>query len=126
MTPMIDVVFLLIIFFLVSSHLAQRENRIPVNLPQASSGQQDLPSVTPRLTITIRDDGSIWLGGRRIESKEVRARLVERQQQEGPDLEVRIRCDRHVPYSSVEPILADAARADIWNVTFAVIQRPEA
>ncbi len=37
MTPMIDVVFLLIIFFLVSSHLARQENRLPLDLPVAST-----------------------------------------------------------------------------------------
>ena len=37
MTPMIDVVFLLIIFFLVSSHLARQESRVPLELPDALS-----------------------------------------------------------------------------------------
>lgn len=123
MTPMIDVVFLLIIFFLVSSHLAQRENRIPVDLPLAADGQQDLSAEIPRLTVTVRADGGVWLGGQPIERPQVRDRLAERQQQEQGHLELRIRCDRKVPYAAVEPILADAARAEIWNITFAVIQR---
>jgi len=38
MTPMIDVVFLLIIFFLVSSHLAQQETQLELDLPEATSG----------------------------------------------------------------------------------------
>ena len=59
MTPMIDVVFLLIIFFLLSSHLAQRENRIDVDLPQATSGEEDLPSTQPRVTVTVLEDGSV-------------------------------------------------------------------
>ena len=125
MTPMIDVVFLLIIFFLVSSHLAQRENRIPVELPQAFSGQQDIPIEIPRLTLTLRADGSIWLGGRSADPSQVRKRLFQRRQQSSDELELRIRCDRTVPYSAVEPILADAARAEIWNVTFACVQHQE-
>ncbi|MBT6848587.1 MAG: biopolymer transporter ExbD, partial [Planctomycetaceae bacterium] len=40
MTPMIDVVFLLIIFFLVSSHLARQETQLELDLPEASSGEQ--------------------------------------------------------------------------------------
>jgi len=37
MTPMIDIVFLLIIFFLVSSHMASRETAQPIDLPSAST-----------------------------------------------------------------------------------------
>ena len=125
MTPMIDVVFLLIIFFLVSSHLAQRENRIPVELPRALSGQQDIPVEIPRLTLTVRADGSLWLAGRPTDASRLRSRLSDRRQQSGEELELRIRCDRNVPYAAVEPILADAVRAQIWNVTFACIQPQE-
>ena len=39
MTPMIDVTFLLIIFFLVSSHLAQQELQVDLELPAAASGE---------------------------------------------------------------------------------------
>jgi len=37
-----------------------------------------------------------------------------------PPLEVRIRCDRKVPYSVVEPIMIACARQGVWKVTFAV------
>ena len=40
MTPMIDVVFLLIIFFLVSSNLAQQEVHLEIDLPDAASGNR--------------------------------------------------------------------------------------
>ena len=39
MTPMIDVVFQLIIFFLLSSHLAKQETQLPLPLPEAISGR---------------------------------------------------------------------------------------
>ncbi len=41
MTPMIDVTFLLIIFFLVSSHLAKQENFLKLDLPTAAAGAVD-------------------------------------------------------------------------------------
>ena len=41
MTPMIDVVFLLIIFFLVSSHLAKQESQMEIDLPNTESGSGD-------------------------------------------------------------------------------------
>ena len=53
MTPMIDVVFLLIIFFLVSSHLAKQETQIELALPTAVSASDDDFEDKPRLTINI-------------------------------------------------------------------------
>ena len=59
MTPMIDVVFLLIIFFLVSSHLARQENHLPLDLPIASTHGPVNPDRAP-LTISVNPD-SQWL-----------------------------------------------------------------
>ena len=123
MTPMIDVVFLLIIFFLVSSHLAQRENRIQVELPAARGGQAEVPDAAPRLTLTLQEDGRIWLGGRQLLAPEqLTERLQAQLEHHGTLLELRIRCDRRLPYRHVEPVLASAARAGLWNVSFAVVR----
>ena len=51
MTPLIDVVFLLIIFFLVSSHLARQETQVELDLPTASSGEEEVYSNRPRVTL---------------------------------------------------------------------------
>lgn len=125
MTPMIDVVFLLIIFFLVSSHLAHREKRIPVELPVATSGQADLSNPTPRVTLTIKSDGSVLWSGQPFGMQQLTQRLAAQREQLGDEMELRIRGDRRVPYRVVEPILDGAARAGVWNVTFAVVEREQ-
>jgi biopolymer transport protein ExbD len=122
MTPMIDVVFLLIIFFLVSSHLAQRENRIQVQLPSAQGGQRDVPDTNPRVTVTLQDDGRVWLGGRTLSAEQLRERLAAQCQAHGDRLELRIRCDRRLAYRQIEPVLAGAAEAGLWNVSIAVLE----
>jgi biopolymer transport protein ExbD len=122
MTPMIDVVFLLIIFFLVSSQLAQRETRIQVDLPTAGGGQADVSAAVPRLTLTLQEDGRIWLGGRRLRVEQLSEHLRADLARHGPELEVRVRCDRRVPYRQVEPLLASVVRAGVWNVSFAVLE----
>ncbi len=120
MTPMIDVVFLLIIFFLVSSHLAQQENRMLLPLPTAASGTQAVDDRTPRIVINVLRDGRLLLVGKRLEPAELLERLKFEVNRLGKDLEIRIRSDRTVPYRFVEPIMLAAARAGVWNVTFAV------
>ena len=123
MTPMIDVVFLLIIFFLVSSHLAQRENRIEVDLPMAASGEDDTPSSSPRVTVTVLADGTVLLAGKPIALVDLSARLKSRRLQSGDQVELRIRSDRRALYQIIEPVLSSAAEAGVWNVTFAVLER---
>jgi biopolymer transport protein ExbD len=125
MTPMIDVVFLLIIFFLVSSHLARQETTLELPLPIAASGNDDLDQATPRVTINVRSDGSLLLGGRVIAADQLSQRLRELRDREGEQLEVRIRGSRLAPYASVEPIMLACTQARIWNVTYAVFREDQ-
>ena len=125
MTPMIDVTFLLIIFFLLSSHLAQQETQLDLDLPTAASGRQAVDDERPRLSVNVRSDGSVMLGSTETPPMEMGRRLRIERERLGGDLEVRIRADRSVPYSAVEPILLACAEAQIWNVTFAVFKKVE-
>jgi biopolymer transport protein ExbD len=124
MTPMIDVVFLLIIFFLLSSHLARRESQVELSLPAAASGEDAWDENTPRCTLNVLADGTILLGGRVTQPEELDRRLRNVQAELGPRAEMRIRADRRVAYRHVNPILSAAARVGIGSVTFSVI-RPE-
>lgn len=120
MTPMIDVVFLLIIFFLVSSHLAKQEVQLDLDLPQAASGQHPPDDGRPRVTINVLPAGEILLAGSEVDTEELARRLHVELHAAGQDLEVRIRSDRRVAYQFIEPILIACSRAGAWNVTFAV------
>jgi biopolymer transport protein ExbD len=125
MTPMIDVVFQLIIFFLLSSHLARQETRYELPLPAAESGRAEQPDERARLTINVLADGTAMFTGRAMPADELSRQLAERRSVHGDDLEVRIRSDRSVEYARIEPILLACARAGIWNVSFAVLQRSD-
>ncbi len=127
MTPMIDVVFQLIIFFLLSSHLAKQEVQMPLPLPTAESGLENVEEDVPRLTINVLADGSLLLSGRHIQPSELETRLGERLTEAkaaGSGLQVRIRGDRNTQYRHVEPILLACAHVGIWDVAFSVY-RPE-
>ncbi|MEX0939367.1 MAG: biopolymer transporter ExbD [Pirellulales bacterium] len=123
MTPMIDVVFLLIIFFLVSSHLAKQEVQLDLDLPAAASGADQEEENRPRVTINVLPRGEILLAGAPVAPSELQRRLQHEAARVERDLEVRIRSDRTVPYQYVEPILLACARAGVWNVTFAVVEQ---
>ncbi len=126
---MIDVVFLLIVFFLVSSHLVKQEAQMPLKLPRAESGPTAVDEEGERIVVNVLPDGRVLLGGGVVTREQLEQRLAARFQkfrrQNGrDDLEVRIRSERTVPYAKIEPILLSCARAGIWNVTFAVYRTP--
>ena len=121
MTPMIDVVFLLIIFFLVSSHLAKQESQIELNLPVAQSGDDDIPRDVPRITVNVKPDGQLLVRGAVVERDQLPDLLKSaRQAEPNTPIEVRIRGSRKAPYSSVEPIMLACTEAGIWDITYAV------
>jgi biopolymer transport protein ExbD len=126
MTPMIDVVFLLIIFFLLSSHLARQETQLALALPAADSGRQSDDGDRPRVTVNVLADGTLLVASRPIVAADLSGLIAERRTVHGDDLEVRIRADRNVPYALVEPVMLACVRAGIWNVAYAVYRREDA
>ena len=124
MTPMIDVVFLLIIFFLVSSYLAKQEAHAELDLPVAQTGQENREADQRRLTINIAgtDAGyAVAFGTRVVDQNNLYQRLQGELERAKGVLEIRIRADRSVPYQIIEPILVGCADLNIWNVQFAVV-----
>jgi biopolymer transport protein ExbD len=123
MTPMIDVVFQLIIFFLLSSHLAKQEKQLPLPLPAAASGRAEAIDQRPRLTVNVLADGTLLVANRPITPDDLVPLFRQRQSVHGDDLEVRIRGDRGVLYSRVEPVLLACVQAGMWNVAYVVQQK---
>ncbi len=119
MTPMIDVVFLLIIFFLVSSHLARQENRLPLDLPMASSFAPLDPERAP-LTISIDRDAKFRVNGNVVDEASLRSILADLRRDRGTEAAIRIRTDGAVQYAYVEPVLREAALAGVTDASIAV------
>jgi len=119
MTPMIDVIFLLIIFFLVSSHLARQENRLPLELPVATTYDPFDPAIAP-LTISVNDQAQWLIAGDVVQMPGLRAAMTELRQRRGLEAAIRIRTDAQVPYRYVEPILREAALAGVTDAAIAV------
>ncbi len=116
---MIDVVFLLIIFFLVSSHLARQENRLPLDLPVAATFA---PVDVERAALTISvDKTSQWrVSGDVVQLADLRQALAKYHDQHGLNSSVRIRTDGAIAYRYVEPLLRESAKAGITDVMIAV------
>ncbi|MEM9366245.1 MAG: biopolymer transporter ExbD [Planctomycetota bacterium] len=117
MTPMIDVVFLLIIFFLVSGHLARRENRQAVDLASSESGSTVDPERAP-IAITINAEGAIYVGDQRVAKEEITERLRQRIEPSADEVPpIRLRVDRLLPFVSVREVLSELTRGGFPEVS---------
>lgn len=87
-SPLIDVVFLLLIFFIVTTVFV-KETGVEVSKPRAASSE-DLQKRA--ILIAVTDEGRVWHGGREIGMDGVRA-VVSAMLEEDPDLPVIVRAD---------------------------------
>ena len=124
-TSLIDIVFLLVIFFLVTSHVARTEAVEPVNLPEATQFDDEDDPTPRRLVVTIKADGTLDIAGQPAELIEVEQRIVSGSEGSAGQFEVRIRSDRDAPYEKIEPILLACARFGVSKVGFAVTPKKE-
>ncbi|MDR2642197.1 MAG: biopolymer transporter ExbD [Planctomycetaceae bacterium] len=123
LTPMIDVVFLLIIFFLVSNNLIQQDVSIDVDIPSASNVDRITDAALKKITINIPVSGTIYIGAIPTNLQQLKSTLQKHRINWGEDAELRIRTNKNVPYAEIESLLLLAAEAGIWKVSFVVIEK---
>lgn len=122
-TPLIDVVFLLIIFFLVASHFVRSEQAEAVELPSATGAQQDDEQIQHRLTITIALDGAFFIGGEPANQQVVFQRIDElyaAASRADATPELRLRGHRRGRYGPMRKLIEHAAATGITSIRFAV------
>ena len=115
LSPMIDMMFLLLIFFIVSAMYMSELKTIPVKLPVAS---ETITQSTVKFTVTIKDDGAYWLGDKVIGKPELVNRAREEQKKD-EKFSVVIRADENVKYQAVIGLLDSFKKAGISRVGLA-------
>lgn len=114
-SPMIDMSFLLLVFFVVSTMSMSEARTLPVQLPQASSVQLQQQS---RFTVTMKEDGSLYLEGKPISQAALVAQAKARAQQD-PQFSVVIYGDGRVPYKKIIGLLDGFKEAGVTRVGLA-------
>ncbi len=113
-TPMLDIVFIMLIFFIVTATFV-RETGIDVTRPDASTAQQQQ---RPPILIAISSEGEIWFDKRRIDVRAVRAN-VERALAENPEGGVVILADREAKTGLLVEVMDEARLAGAPSVSIA-------
>jgi len=112
--PLIDMVFLLLIFFLVATTFRQEEREINIQLPGLFSSQP-LSSLPQQLIINIREDGSVVITGKTYDRKELEEMLGTVATYD-PNREVLIRADERSLHRYFAEVAAIVRRCGISEV----------
>lgn len=118
MTPMLDVVFIMLIFFIVTTSFV-RETGVEVNRPLAEASGK-LPQNA--ILIAITDDNQIWVDQRRIDGRAVR-RNIERMLTENPESTVVIQADTAAATGTLINVLDQTKLAGAKNIAVSTNQR---
>jgi biopolymer transport protein ExbD len=121
MSPMIDLVFLLLIFFLVASAIVKID-KVPIEVPSAVYAKVP-EDETGRFAITVNQDGGMFVGPASDEM--TLEQLTDRMRSEidaNKDLRIVIRADRMVKYETNEKIMEACAEAGANDLIFAAFE----
>lgn len=114
-TPLIDVVFLLLIFFMVSTQFVTFQKRLQVALPKAKASA--VKEKKKKLVIEMTADGQIFVDGRMASLAFLEAYLKKEKGKLGSTI---IRADRSLPYGDVVRVMGLCKEAGVTEVGIAV------
>lgn len=123
MTSLLDIVFLLLIFFLVATNFTRKEMDHKVVLPESESGVK-ASQAPSRMVINIREEGTLVVNGKLMDEKELRVAVAEFAGAH-PERPAVIRADAKVPYRSVMKVFGICRTSGVRNVDLPVLDPGE-
>ncbi|MBU0718961.1 MAG: biopolymer transporter ExbD [Planctomycetes bacterium] len=119
MAPMIDMVFLLLVFFMCASHLSTSQN-VAMEIPIATKAV--VPKERPdRWTVNITKDGTLFSGSNPVVLDDL-TKMVRSRMKEDPKLKVYIRADANTAHKEVKKVMNALAEVGMDNFIFGVFQ----
>lgn len=118
-TPMLDIVFIMLIFFIVTTSFV-KESGITVNRPSAETAEQKTGS---NLLVAIRANGEIWIDRRVVDVRSVRAN-IERMKADNPEGAAIIQADEFAPSGLLVKVMDQIRLAGITNISIAAREAP--
>ena len=117
LTSMLDVIFLLLCFFVTVSVFSQWESEITIKLPSASTAEE--PDRLPgEIIVNLDKGGKVTVNGKALELKDLESRLA-KVAKFYPDQAVIIRADKDVRYELLVGVIDTCRAANVWNFSFA-------
>jgi biopolymer transport protein TolR len=111
MTPLIDVMLVLLVIFMITAPLMA--SSLKLDLPDSEAAR---PSETPRfIAVSVNAQGQWYLGDQPIDRAGLRQRVAEAARQD-PQTEVQLRADQAVPYGRVAEVIGDVQQAGLSRI----------
>lgn len=123
LAPLVDVLFLLVIFFAVTSHFAKNEQVMDISVPAADEGKEQESRNVGEIIINIKTAGEIIVNGQQLTEEELLVKL-KNIASIYKDQAVILRGDEVADYKYVINVLNTCQKAGIWNIAFAT-RKPE-
>ena len=114
LTPMLDVVFIMLIFFIVTASFV-KEAGIDVNRPDAATAEKKTKG---NILVAITENGQIWIDKRQVDPRALRAN-IERLHAENPQGSVIIQADKNSKNGLLVLVMDSARLAGVFNVSIA-------
>lgn len=115
--PMVDILMVLLVFFIVTWNFALSENELDVRVPSATKANEPQPYVG-QVVINVKANGTIVVNRQQKSAQDLLDQL-KKLAQLYPDQAVIVRGDEAVDYKHIVEVLDICRQADIWNVAFA-------
>ena len=120
MTPLIDVMLVLLVIFMITAPLMT--SSLKFDLPRSDAAS---PSETPKfLAVAITPEGALFLGDEKLAPEALSARLADAARQT-PEIEVQLRADKLTPYGQVAELIGRVQMAGLNRIAF-VTEAPAA
>jgi biopolymer transport protein ExbD len=116
MAPLIDIVFLTLVFFMTISIFNQWEAELNISVPKAKESKEAVRS-PGEIIININQQGEVIVNQQKLSSSELEA-MLKKISALFPDQPVIIRADKKTYHQYVVGVLDACAQADIWNISF--------
>ena len=124
LTPLIDVVFLLLIFFLVTSEFEEEERRLDIVLPTATSAVP-MTSKPREVVVDIDNEGELYLSGKVTDLSELQSYLEAAVSNNPTNQTVIIRADRNTTFQPVVSVMDVCNRTGVSDYSVTTKEGPE-
>ena len=113
MTPLIDVMLVLLVIFMISAPLMS--SSLKLELPRTDAGQ---PNDAPQfISVALDPQGALYIGDDKLDAAAFSARVADAARK-NPKTEVQLRADKAVPYGRVAELIAVLQKAGLTRIGF--------
>lgn len=115
--PMVDILLVLLVFFIVTWNFALTENELDVKVPSAVNSKEQQPFLQ-QVVLNVRKDGTVVLNRKELSRNDLLTKLKQLADLY-PDQAVIVRGDEQLSYQGLVNVVDVCREANIWNLVFA-------